>query len=616
MARSYGLPKVHKQGVPLCPIVSLRGTPNFGLSKWLYQRLCFLTKDSEWTVKSAEEFLTRIKHLEVEADEVMLSFDVISLFTSIPPALAIDTIDDFLREKYDETDQQLKRAHIIELLELRLKTFFTFNGQVYEQKKGTPMGSPLSGLIAEAVLQRLEQQVCSWYPPKFWARYVDEMFFVIKRSEVKDFKALLNSIFRDIQFTMEEEVNNQFPFLDEQVTRLTDGKIRTTVYRKATNTRRILHFRSNHPVGHKRSCVRILSQRVQTHCSDDSGRKEVVNYLQALFKANGYPKSFIRNCLKKPHFERSSGEKPKFWLSIPRRSSQSHGHGRVDSQTTRESDETKHIIRQQVASLAMSHKPRANITKAEQSALKTLRADTSIVILPPDKGRSTVVMDKADYIQKANALLEDRQAYLPFNDEPMRRLVTQLDKTLADMQTSKTISKSVRLAIKPVDAAAPRFYGLPKVHKAGVPLRPIVSLRGAPTFNLAKWLFRNLRSLTSDAGTTVCSATQFLERIKGMRLTEDELMVSFDVTSLFTSIPQDLTIKTVSELLESQYDETDVTVKRRHLVQLLRFCLKTYFTFEGTTYEQVKGTPMGSPLSGFIAEAVLQKSRDPRFLNL
>nr|VZH95887.1 unnamed protein product [Spirometra erinaceieuropaei] len=317
MARFYGLPKVHKQGVPLRPIVSLRGTPTFGLSKWLYQRLRFLTKDSQWTVKSAEEFLTRIKHLEVEADEVMVSFDVILLFTSIPPALAIDTIDGFLREKYDETDQQLKRAHIIELLELCLKTFFTFNGQVYEQKKGTPMGSPLSGLIAEAVLQRLEQQVFSSYPPKFWARYVDDTFVVIKRSEVKAFKALLNSNFTDIQFTMEEEVNNQLPFLDVQVTRLTDGKIRTTVYRKATNIRRILHFRSNHPVGHKRSCVRSLFQRVQTHCSDDSGRKEEMNYLHALFKANGYPKSFTRNCLKQPHFERSSGEKPKFWLSIP-----------------------------------------------------------------------------------------------------------------------------------------------------------------------------------------------------------------------------------------------------------------------------------------------------------
>ncbi|VDL96781.1 unnamed protein product [Schistocephalus solidus] len=57
-------------------------------------------------------------------------------------------------------------------------------------------------------------------------------------------KTLLNSIFPDIQFTMEEEVNNQLPLLDIQVTKLADGKIRTTVYRKATNTMRILHFKN------------------------------------------------------------------------------------------------------------------------------------------------------------------------------------------------------------------------------------------------------------------------------------------------------------------------------------------------------------------------------------
>ncbi|BHF74061.1 hypothetical protein SprV_0401714500 [Sparganum proliferum] len=270
-------------------------------------------------------------------------------------------------------------------------------------------------------------------------------------------------------------------------------------------------------------------------------------------------------------------------------------------------DETTHLLRQQVTSLMMAHKLRAIITKAEQSALNTLRNDASIVILRTDKGRSTVVLDKAEYIQKANDLLEVRQAYLPCGEESIKTLVTQLDKTLADMQSNKAISKSVRLAIKPTDAAPARFYGLPKVRKVGPHLRPIVSLRDTPTYNLAKWLFRKLRSLTSNAATTVCSAAQFLERLKGIRLSEDEVMVSFDVTYLFTSIVQCLAVKTVSQLLECKYDETGESVKRKHFIPLLKFCLKTFLTFDGRVYEHTKGTPMGSPLSGFIAEAVLQK---------
>ncbi|VDL99549.1 unnamed protein product [Schistocephalus solidus] len=102
-----------------------------------------------------------------------------------------------------------------------------------------------------------------------------------------------------------------------QVTKLADEKVRKTVYRKATNTARILHFRSNHPVGHKHSCVRTLFQRVHTHCSDGNGKKAEMEYLHALFTAKGYPKSFIRKCLRTPQFERSSEEKRKFWLAIP-----------------------------------------------------------------------------------------------------------------------------------------------------------------------------------------------------------------------------------------------------------------------------------------------------------
>ncbi|BHF58958.1 hypothetical protein SprV_0100191300 [Sparganum proliferum] len=76
----------------------------------------------------------------------------------------------------------------------------------------------------------------------------------------------------------------------------------------------------------------------------------------------------------------------------------------------------------------------------------------------------------------------------------------------------------------------------------------------------------------------------------GRGLLSNDVMVSFNAPSLFTFILQDLLVKTIELLL-----------------QILKFCLNVYFIFDGTTYEQVKSTPMGSPISELIDEAVQQQ---------
>ncbi|BHF83510.1 hypothetical protein SprV_0902665300 [Sparganum proliferum] len=93
--------------------------------------------------------------------------------------LAIETIELLLQSKYDETENSLGRAQVLQLLKFCLRTYFTFDGTIYEQVKGTPMGSPISGFIAEAVLQQLEALVFQHHKPKFWARYVDDTFVII-----------------------------------------------------------------------------------------------------------------------------------------------------------------------------------------------------------------------------------------------------------------------------------------------------------------------------------------------------------------------------------------------------------------------------------------------------
>ncbi|BHF76815.1 hypothetical protein SprV_0501991400 [Sparganum proliferum] len=219
----------------------------------------------------------------------------------------------------------------------------------------------------------------------------------------------------------------------------------------------------------------------------------------------------------------------------------------------------------------MAHRPREMLSKVERDALRELKADKDLVIMPADKGRATVVLDRADYLQKAKGLLEDRQFYVPCATYPVKTLTREINATLLSLENSGAITPTDRRMSRPQDTALARFDGLPKVHKDGAPLRPIVSLKGTPTYELAKWLLRRLKFLTAESDTT------------------------------------DLAIETIELLLQSKYDETENRLGHAQVLQLLKLCLRTYFTFDGTIYEQVKGTPMGSPISGFIAEAVLQR---------
>ena len=81
------------------------------------------------------------------------------------------------------------------------------------------------------------------------------------------------------------------------------------------------------------------------------------------------------------------------------------------------------------------------------------------------------------------------------------------------------------------------FMGLPKVHKAGVPLRPIVSSRGSVTYNTSKELARILKPLAGRSTFSVQNTMDFVEQVKNIRLQPQECIVSYDVKALITSVP-------------------------------------------------------------------------------
>ncbi|BHF81091.1 hypothetical protein SprV_0702422100 [Sparganum proliferum] len=270
----------------------VKGTPTYGLAKWLFWRLEFPTAESDTTVSSSAQFLEKLKG-----------------------NLTIETIELLLQSKYDETENRLGHAQILHLLKLCLRTYFTFDRTIYEQVKGTPMGLPTSGFIAEEVLQRLESLVFQHHKPKFWARYVDVTLVVIDRDQLLTFKERLNAVFPDIKFTMEEDENKQLAFLDALVCRKDCGGLKTKVFRKATNTMQVLNSNSNHPISHKRSCVRTLYRRVETHFSEPEDTIAELQYLRRVFKAHDYPRNFVNWCIRKKD-ARPNRTETKVWRAL------------------------------------------------------------------------------------------------------------------------------------------------------------------------------------------------------------------------------------------------------------------------------------------------------------
>ena len=181
--------------------------------------------------------------------------------------------------------------------------------------------------------------------------------------------------------------------------------------------------------------------------------------------------------------------------------------------------------------------PKRNTDKEEEQALKELKEDKDIVILKADKGNCTVIMDRPDYDQKINALLNDNDIYskLVTKRNPLNNITKDVNDFMYQLLLDNMIKQDKYYWLHCSKAAMPRFYGLPKIHKVNVPLCPIVSFVNSPTYNISKFSSKIIKPLMTNCFSAK-NSFDFIDRIKDVVIEEDDILVSFDVVSLFTSV--------------------------------------------------------------------------------
>ena len=141
-----------------------------------------------------------------------------------------------------------------------------------------------------------------------------------------------------------------------------------------------------------------------------------------------------------------------------------------------------------IAGIPMSARPPSNLPWSLRKALDDLKKREDIVILPADKGCCTVVMDETEYHAKVDSLLADRKFYKVLDKDPTSSTERKMNAALLGLKKNGIIPEPLYCRLSSLGGHIPLLYGLPKIHKPGIPLRPIVSFVSSPTYALSKHL--------------------------------------------------------------------------------------------------------------------------------
>lgn len=206
---------------------------------------------------------------------------------------------------------------------------------------------------------------------------------------------------------------------------------------------------------------------------------------------------------------------------------------------------------------------------------------------PADKGGAIVIWPRESYLDEAYKQLTNNVHYKLITTDPFPQLITDINQFVKTIHNQQLIDYTTFKFLhidKPT--RKPTLYLLPKIHKPDVPGRPIISGCGGPTVRLSEYNDFYLKPLMNNIDSYVKDSTDFLKRIFKLNnniSTENIILVTIDVKSLYTNIPSDEGISASINLLQkySTYPNTNLDVIHDTLELVLK---NNYFEFNGQYY--------------------------------
>ena len=297
----YITAKVHKKPIKGRPIVPSMTWMTFHLSQWLANQLNPLLPATQWVLKDSYDLLAAIKNinnLNLPNTIRIASADVEALYPSMDINTGLQLVKQFIEDL--NWGNSSKREFLLKAMQFVLtKGYITFQNQIYQQTNGAAMGSPMIPPYANIFMYQLEKHTVQKYTNSgtliLYKRFIDDVFIIIKDSNITQVQNELNSLNPSIKLTWTPPAKH-CNFLDMNIS-IKNNKLHTSVYQKQLNTYAYLPFHSYHTTAQKRGFIKGEAIRYARICTSEADFKLMVNLFTLRLQRRGYPLSFIQRSL-------------------------------------------------------------------------------------------------------------------------------------------------------------------------------------------------------------------------------------------------------------------------------------------------------------------------------
>ena len=198
LPKLYGLAKVHKESAPVRPVLSMPGSPYYKLAE----------KVTKWLKKTVDQ----LKNVKLDPEEIMISFDMSSLYINVPVNETINDAANLLHSGKYETPTVDKET-LIALTKLAVTdVVLSSHDGCFRQVDGLAMGLQPAPQLANIWLAKFKESIKD--DAKIYERYMDDILRSINESLVEPKLREINALHPNLKFTLEVKQDGKLPFLD------------------------------------------------------------------------------------------------------------------------------------------------------------------------------------------------------------------------------------------------------------------------------------------------------------------------------------------------------------------------------------------------------------------